>query len=157
MKEITKTDNYLPSFDLAGILPDLDEMEVMPIDLTEDYWTPEKPGESKRVFFKGVKEVEKKDEATGEPYLAEVAYFIEQQADGSHKQITNQSFKLVSTVKSLESGTPLQVTYLGKKRTQTGNQMDSWHVSPLIPKKNAYDNLKNQPQEDDDDIFGEVD
>lgn len=153
MNQLAKTDNALaiPSFDLGGILPDLYEMEVVPIDLIEDYWTPEKPGESKRLFFKEVVEVQRKDEVTGDPYMAEIAYFIEQQQDGSHKQITNQSIKLVTTVKAIASGTPLQITYLGKKRTQSGNQMDAWHISPLVIRGN------NKPQiEDDDDIFGEA-
>lgn len=146
MKEITKTENALsiPVYDLGDILPDLDEMEVLPIDLIQDYWTPEKPGESKRVFLEAVREMEKKDEVTGDLYLAEVAYFIEQMPDGSHKQITNQSVKLVSTVKGLAPGTPLQITYLGKKRTQTGNQMDSWHISPLVRKERPIRQPKKQ-------------
>lgn len=137
---LVKKDNTLaiPAYDLGGIIPDLDEFEVMPIDITVDYWTPESPGESKRLFFKGVFEETKKDEQTGEPYEAEVAYFIEQLEDGTAKQITNQSVRMVSAVKHLESGTPLQITYTGKKKTQSGHNIDTWHISPLVRRKDAY-------------------
>jgi hypothetical protein len=145
--ELTKKENdslAIPSYDLGGVLPDLNELEVVPLDLSIDYWTPESPGESKRVFFKGVREEEKKDETTGEPYLAEVAYFIEQTDEG-HKQIINQSVKMVAAVKQLAPGTPLQVTYTGKKRTQTGHNIDTWHIQPLVSRKPV--------QDDPDDIF----
>lgn len=141
MKELTKKENSLaiPAFDLGGILPDLNEMEVLPIDLVQDYWTPESAGESKRLFFKGIVEETKKDEQTGEPYEAEVAYFIEQLEDGSHKQIINQSVRMVSTMKTIEPGTPVQITFTGKKRTQSGHNIDTWHISPLRRRVDSYE------------------
>ena len=133
-----KDDGIVPAYDLGNILPDLNEMEVLPIDLVQDYWTPESAGETKRLFFKGIVKERKKDEETGEPYEAEVAYFIEQLADGSHKQITNQSVRMISSVKPLQPGTPIQVTYTGKKRTQSGHNIDTWHISPMVSRSEAY-------------------
>lgn len=140
MTDIIKKQDHLmiPFYPMDEPLPDLDDMEVLPIDLTLNYWTPLAPGEVKKLWFKDVVTEEKKDEETAELYEAEVAYFLEQMEDGSHRQIINQSVRLVTTVKSINPGTPLRITYMGKKRTTTGHQMDDWQVSPLVSRSSAY-------------------
>ena len=55
---VTKTENtngQLQSFDLMGKLPNLADAKVIPADLTSEYWTPEKEGEFKLVFFQEIK------------------------------------------------------------------------------------------------------
>jgi len=141
--DLVKSNNALaiPTFDLSGNLPDLNTLEALPIDLTVDYWTPESPGESKRLYFRGVFDESRINEDTGEAYESSVAYFIEQLADGTHKQLINKTVRMVSAVKALESGTPLQITYTGKKKTQAGHNIDTWQITPLV---------RNKPVNDDD-------
>ena len=148
MNELSKQEFGVQAYDLDGILPDMDEMEVLPIDLSVDYWTPEKPGESKRLFFTAIKEESRINEETGEAYEAEVAYFVEQMPDGTHKRIINQSVKMVGSMKGIQAGTPLQITYTGKKRTQSGHNIDTWAIQPLV-RRNTVQTETN----DDEDIF----
>ena len=44
------------AFDLKSGLPNLNEANEMPVDLCGNYWSPEKEGESKRMFFVEIKQ-----------------------------------------------------------------------------------------------------
>jgi hypothetical protein len=132
----TNDSMQLTSVDLTKPLPNLENAQQVPFDLMADYWTPEVPGESKRMFFDriGVRGV--KDLTTDEVIELECAFFLEQ-VNGEVKSISNGSKRLVGAIQAngIKRGTPLEVKYLGKKKNKTNSfQSDSWSVKPLIIK-----------------------
>jgi len=117
-------------------LPDLDEAAEIPFDLMSDYWTPENRGETKRVFFDCLQMRQVLDQATGEVIDLLSAYFYEK-VDGQIKRISNGSKRLVGIFEggAIKQGTPLQITYLGKKKNATNQfHSDMWSVKPLLIK-----------------------
>lgn len=128
----TNQDLSLPSYDLDGILPDLNNAEALPIDLVEGYWTPEAPGETKRVFFKKIieKDTMLEDDTTKK---LTVAQFLECCPDGTYRLIGNATVRLVQHMRDMqiEPGTPLQITYTGKTTTRSGYKIDTWQIRPL--------------------------
>jgi hypothetical protein len=124
----------LQSVDLnGGDLPDLEDATTIPVDLTANYWTPQRAGESKRVFFDSVRMRPVLDQQTGEILELMCAFFFEK-TEGDIKTISNGSKRLVGIFEGgqFERGTPFLITYLGKKKNATnGFQSDSWSVHPL--------------------------
>lgn len=122
-------------FDLDSEVPNLDDFEESPLDVTEEYWTPQEKGERKRVFFAGLRERNRVlDDGTEQ--TATAAYFMEQ-IDGELVTICNASKRLVGVFERgrYAEGTPFLITYLGKKKNQTNQFMsDHWSVKPLIKK-----------------------
>ena len=119
---------------------DLATLEVASVDLSQEYWTPEKEGDRKRMIFAGVSERVVLDQKTGEEILLPCAVFIVPGADGEHKTIVNGSKRLVAVFEngSVANGTPVQVTFTGKKKNRTnGNMSDTWSVVMLAAKKEA--------------------
>lgn len=116
-------------------LPDLTKAEVAPAELLGDYWTPEKEGESKRVFYLGLDEQSVIEPATGENRLLRIVKFLEKQGDNI-RTIRNGSARLVGLFEqfsaNIQVGSPFLITYLGKKKTNTGKFADNWSVKPLI-------------------------
>ncbi len=138
--EIKKIESNLPSYDLSQPLPSLADAEALPIDLMSDYWTPETVGEKKRLFFDKVAPSRCKDNQTGAEIELDCAFFLEQtKIDGKQdvKSVRNGSKRLVGMIEGegIQRGTPLEVTYLGKKKNSTNGFMsDQWRVRPLIIK-----------------------
>jgi hypothetical protein len=126
-------------FDLTGSivdLPILADATEMPLDLMSDYWTPEKEGEYKYVFFDriDVSQVLTQDET---PVLIdlECAYFLEQDINKEIKSIRNGSKRLVGALlaQNVQRGTALKITYMGKKKNRSNAfKSDSWSIKPLI-------------------------
>lgn len=118
-------------------LPDLTNAEVAPTELLGEYWSPEKEGESKRVFFAGFDTQRVIDQATGENAELPIVLFVEKQGD-EFRTLRNGSARLYGVfeqfARDLKPGTPFLITYLGKKKTTAGRQADSWSVKPLIVK-----------------------
>ena len=122
----------------AGNLPDLEKADVMPVDLTGNYWTPEKDGESKRLFFVDIQPQKVLSSAgTGEIIDLDCAVFLEQNGNDI-KTVTNGSRRLVGVLESylvqglIGQGTPLLITYLGKRRNKTNSfSSDNWSIKPL--------------------------
>lgn len=118
-------------------LPDLSKAEVAPTELLGEYWTPEDIGETKRVFFAGFGTQNVIEQATGEERDLDIVKFVEKQGD-TYRTIRNGSARLVGAftqfAKELKPGQPFEITYLGKKKTNTGKFADSWSVKPLIVK-----------------------
>ena len=118
-------------------LPDLDKAEVAPAEMLGDYWSPEKEGESKRVFFFKFDTQNVIEQGTGETRDLDVVMFLEKQGDNI-RTIRNGSARLVGVfqqfARDLKPGDPFLITYLGKKKTTTGKQADNWSVKPLIIK-----------------------
>lgn len=117
-------------------LPDLSKAVEMPLDLMSDYWTPEKPGEFKNVFFDRV-DVSQVLTQDANPVLIdlECAYFLEQDGQGEIKSVRNGSKRLVAAIiaQDLVRGTALRIIYKGKqKNRRNAFHSDSWSVKPLI-------------------------
>ena len=135
----TQVDNStFQSFDVNKVLPNLHEANVLPVDLTSDYWTPTTQGEFKLCFFQEIKASTVRDDKSGETIELDCAFFIAQDKDGTTKTIRNGSVILVSTLFEyfekgiLTKGTPLKLTFTGKRKTNKGNQVDTWSVRPIL-------------------------
>jgi hypothetical protein len=119
---------------------DLATLEVASVDLSQEYWTPQQEGERKRMVFAGVSDRTVLDQKTGEEIQLPCAVFIVPGAEGEHKTIVNGSKRLVAVFEngSVANGTPVQVTFTGKKKNRTnGNMSDTWSVVMLAAKKEA--------------------
>ena len=127
----TKPENAI----VLSELPDLAKAEVAPAELLGDYWTPENVGESKRVFYLGLDEQSVIEPATGEDRPLRIVKFLEKQGDDI-RTIRNGSARLVGLFEqfsaNIQIGSPFLITYLGKKKTNTGKFADNWSVKPLI-------------------------
>ena len=132
-----------PTVDLNNFeITDLDDAEVMPIELTSIYWTPEEKGESIRAVFLNIEYVEMapmsdKDKENlnenGNVWIP-CAYFMTSNDDGKAVKICNSSKRLISTLQGsfIKPMTPLLITYSGKVRNKTNAfSSDSWSVKPL--------------------------
>lgn len=127
--------NGLQKIDLTGNgpIPNLDNFDVTPIDLTTEYWTPEKPGECKRLIFQKIADRDFTDEKTGEVKPLPTAFFLGKDGD-SVRVITNSSKRLVAALENanVESGTPLLITFIeNKKNSKNDNKSDRWSIKPL--------------------------
>ena len=117
----------------AKQLPDLAKAQAAPLELTGEYWTPEKEGEKRRMFFKEIRQELTTDMASGSDVELSVAYFVEV-VNGDKKVIRQASKRLTGVLETLrvETGTPLEITYLGKKKNKTNSfSSDSWSIKPL--------------------------
>jgi hypothetical protein len=137
--KLEKTNNALPSFDLAGELPNLSEAKVLPADLTSEYWTPEREGEFKLCFFQEIKNSTYTDEKTGETIELPCVVILEQKANGVLSTVRNGSKRLVASLEDaihagkISTGTPLKIEYVGKQKNATNAfQSDRWSVKPLV-------------------------
>lgn len=117
----------------GGNLPDLADAKEFPLDLMSDYWTPEKEGETKRLFFDSIRNRNVLDQQNGDIIELPCAFFYEKIGDDL-KTISNGSKRLVGIFETgaIQRGTPLQIKYLGKKKTRNGFQADIWSVKPLL-------------------------
>ena len=124
-------------FPALNTLPDLAKAEVAPTELLGEYWTPEAAGESKRVFFAGFDTQSVIEQSTGETRELNIVKFVEKQGN-EFRTIRNGSARLYGAfeqfAKDIKPGQPFLITYLGKKKTNTGKFADSWSVKPLILK-----------------------
>ncbi|WP_347216652.1 hypothetical protein [Chryseobacterium sp.] len=133
-----KNNTQLQSFDLMGTLPNLLEAQVIPADLTSEYWTPDKEGEFKLCFFQEIKNSTYTDEKSGETIELPCIVLLEQKPSGELKTIRNGSKRLVASLEDavhqnkVAAGTPLRIEFLGKQKNATNTfQSDRWSVKPL--------------------------
>ena len=72
-------------------LPSLEDAQELPIDLCGNYWTPEKPGEFRKMYFVEIKP-QKVLCATSPDELIDLdcATFLEKSADGTVQTVTNE-------------------------------------------------------------------
>lgn len=114
-------------------IPDLDTVEVSPVDLTMEYWTPEKEGEKRRAIFSHCEERETKDPETEEEKVLNTAIFYGKK-DETVYTFGNASARLVGVFENgkIPSGFACEITYMGKKKNSTNSyQSDRWSVKPL--------------------------
>jgi len=135
--ESQQAQTAVAAFPALNSLPDLSKCEVEPIELVGDYWSPEKEGEKKRVFFYDFSTLNVIEQATGEERELPIVRFIEP-ANGDYRLILNGSARLVGQfeqmARTLVVGEAFEITYLGKKKTTTGKFADSWSVKRIILK-----------------------
>lgn len=109
---------------------DLSKLEVASVDLSQQYWTPEKVGEKRRMFFSCVQDRIVVDQKTGEEIILPCAVFIFP-SEGGTRTVVNGSKGLVGPLQDndLLPNTPVEVTYKGKVKNRTnGNMRDDWSV-----------------------------
>lgn len=112
----------------------LEKAEVAPYDLTSEYWTPNNPGEKKRVIFDRIDISIMNNEDTGEMIELKCAFFYAKE-NGSVKCYRNGSKRLVGALESqgIIQGLPLEIIYLGKKSNTTNSfKSDHWEIHPLV-------------------------
>lgn len=126
------------TLDLQGTIPSLNDAQELPVDLCGNYWTPENPGESKKVIFLEIKPQKVLSQSTGELIDLECVVLAEQNEKGDLVTIINGSIRLVGALQPyVESGivrygTVLKITFLGKRKNKTNaNFSDIWSVKPL--------------------------
>lgn len=108
------------------------------IDLSGEYWTPEEPGEVRRMIFAGIETRSAPDHQNPEKQVPlECVVFVLPGKKGNHKTVFNGSRRLVGVFENgdIEKGTAVQITYNGKKKNRTNaNQSDDWSVQTLKKK-----------------------
>lgn len=120
-------------------LPDLDNADVVPFDMNATYWTPEKPGERRRVYFDSIKIATMRDAKEPDVLVDLPCAFFYEKTGGETRAIRNASKRLIAILENnnLERGTPIQIEYVGKKKNSTNNYLsDDWSVKPLMIKIN---------------------
>lgn len=132
---LAEKDEIVSDLILLENMQSLDDCEVASVDLNYEYWTPEKEGEQRRLYFMGIRERLVPDHSTDELVPLKCVVFAEPHGDGA-KAVVNGSVVLVSTFENtaLAEGTAVLVTYKGKKRTKSGNNADQWSVATLKQK-----------------------
>lgn len=130
-----KNETAFKPLDLENIAA-LHTAQPAPFDLMGDYWSPEQPGESRRVLFDRLQPMDVVDQQTGEVVELNCAYFYYQEKpDGPIKQIRNGSKRLVGAIESynIKPLTPLLIKYMGKKKNKNNNNFsDNWSITPLM-------------------------
>ena len=136
-EEVAQQENAVAVVDFTK-LPDLSKAEPESLELSGEYWTPENPGESKRVFFVDIALETVLEPGTGEQRELPVVRFAEN-VNGTIRGIRNGSSRLVGVFQqfqaSIRPGDAFEITYLGKKRNKTNAfTSDNWKVTRLILK-----------------------
>lgn len=128
-----KNDSLMSSASVFdGNLPSLETAKAAPISMNSEYWTPEKIGEKRRLFFLDLRVENVIDAQSGETVDLTVLYFV----DANKNVIRQASRRLVgvfeSRISSLRPGMAFEIEYLGKKKNATNSfQSDHWSVYEL--------------------------
>lgn len=135
---VKQNESGIVSVDITQSVPSLENAQELPLDLCGSYWTPEEPGESKRVYFIEIKTQKVLSMETGELTDLDCACFLEPKENGEAQTISNGSRRLVGILEEyyqsgfITKGTPLKITYNGKRRNKTNSFMsDNWSIKPL--------------------------
>jgi hypothetical protein len=115
-----------------GNMPDLSKATAAPLELTGEYWSPEKEGETRRMYFNEVRQESTIDQQGNDIELS-VAYFVEVR-NGDKVVVRQASRRLVAVLENfkVQPGTPLEITYRGKMKNKTNSfHSDYWSVKPL--------------------------
>lgn len=118
-------------------LPDLGDAVEIPVNISSEYWTPEKEGESKRVFFSHIADRALVDKDSGEVTENLPTAFFFEKKNGAINTVCNSSKRLVGAIEqnNIQKGTPLLITYLGKQKNVNNSFFsDRWSIKPLIVK-----------------------
>ena len=119
-----------------GNLPSLETAKPAPLAMNSEYWTPEKIGEKRRLFFLDLRSEEVIDAQSGETLELSVLYFVD-----SNKNVIRQASKRLvgvfeNRINTLRPGMAFEIEYLGKKKNATNSfQSDHWSVYELYLNK----------------------
>lgn len=117
-------------------LADLSKAVPEPVEMAGDYWSPEKEGETKRLFFAGLGIEQAVNMDTGETVELPTARFVESKGNDL-RVIRNSSRRLVGIFESfaatIKEGDAFEIKYLGKiKNKNNGFKSDNWSVKRLV-------------------------
>lgn len=112
--------------------PDLDDAEVG-VSMETKYFEFNQPNLTVRAIFNGVGSMKKRNSITNE--LDEIPAIYFQTKDGV---FLNGGDNLVEQLRHLQPGTPIQITYLGKVKTKSGNNVNKFDVRLLNFKPNPF-------------------
>ncbi len=123
--QVTMTRNKFEAIEKA--FEKLDEMTPS-IDLISQYWGSQdgaRKGDSRRCLF--LKMTETVDE---HGQVLKVVEFVWKNETGEKEIFRNASIKLVSAVvdSNIAEGTPLQITFKGKRKGSSGHSYDDWSM-----------------------------
>lgn len=116
--------------EIISEVPDLEKHEVASMDLVAEYWSPEAEGETRRMIFYGVEKRMVQDYNTKQPKEIDCAVFVEQHR-GLTRLVINGSARLIGVFENggVDRGTPVEVTFVGKKKNKTNqNLSNDWSV-----------------------------
>ena len=109
----------------------LDNAKPIGLNLSSTYWSPVNVGETKRLYYMGIKSINQVNEDTGEIKSLQTAIFV----DPASKEVINQGSARLVGIFERESPapmTPFQITYRGKVKNSTNQfSSDSWEVYQL--------------------------
>jgi len=117
---------------------DLSTYTAESIDIVQEYWTPEKEGDSRRLVFWGFEDRKCIDQETGDLIDLTCVVFVDLCKDGPHRYVCNGSKRLVAAFERIncEQGDPFEITYRGEKKNKTNaNKSHDWSVQPLAKPK----------------------
>ena len=112
-----------------------DDYEVASVDLTQQYWYPEKEAETRRMIFWEISQRKCIDQQTQEEIELDCAVFVV--PGDPPTTVANGSKRLVAVFENneIKQGTPVQVTYNGNRKNKTNqNSSDHWSVVTLVKK-----------------------
>ena len=112
--------------------PDLDEAEVG-VSLETKYFEFNQPNTTVRAIFNGVGIMKKRNAATGELDEIPAVYF--QTKEGV---FLNGGDNLVEQLRHLPAGTPIQIIYIGKVKTKSGNNVNKFDIRVLNVAKTPF-------------------
>lgn len=137
---LTKESLFMSEIIVPSSVPkDLAEFEIASCDLAYEYWSPQEIGEVKRMVFKCIqtRTVPDHNNDDADVELPCAVFLIPGKTVDEIKTIVNGSKRLVAVFENnqIGEGTPVQVTYKGKKKNRTnGNMSDDWSVVTLVAK-----------------------
>jgi len=115
-------------------LPDLRQVQVKPLNLMMDYWTPQEAGECKTLIFMRVQPDDPIPDFNdpSQTVQRDCAYFIEQTEQG-FQILRNASSRLVSMARHFLEGQIYQVTFQGLRTNKTNsNKSNFWAIQPVM-------------------------
>ena len=115
---------------------DLSKATTEPVELSGEYWTPEKEGETKRMFFVQLMNENVIELDSGETRELPVVQFVENRGGALHT-VRNGSRRLYGIFEQfahqIKPGDAFEITYLGKKKNKNNSFFsDNWQVRRLI-------------------------
>jgi hypothetical protein len=141
-------------------MPDLESAEVG-ISLQPEYHEFVNVGDSIRGIYNGMGHITKKEESRdvkGEFFYKDIPAIVLQTKSGI---VLNAGASLVNQFKNLPSGTPVQITYKGEEKTQSGNKVKTYDVrllsvggyKPKSQEKVAQNETAQAPHKSPVDVF----
>ena len=142
------SDQNQKQFVPAKQLPSMEKLELLPVNLSAEYWSPQAVGEVKIAMFAGIEfgRMVKSFSNPNELVPLDCCKFVEEVLIKNEKgEVTGRKFQtffcgqshLVSLFKTLPQGGVYQIVYTGKRKNKTNSNMsDNFEVFVMLPKEN---------------------